>query len=217
MMPQNTVSIIALIAGLVIMGISLFGNWKTPEFKDITPEEPVIRQVDANHISFIRQLNRALLPVNYTDWTYRHILDNPEYSLVISHRNVQVGATTGLLIPVSKSEWEYRPDPSRINATFFDEYHLNVVTLGVLPTYRRQGFGSILFDAIIQKVMEDNRNQMEKDLPQLISGILLHVHSENHVAINFYRKHGFESTNFIENYYSGLESPSAYLFTRQMI
>ncbi|MEM3539255.1 MAG: ribosomal protein S18-alanine N-acetyltransferase [Nitrososphaerales archaeon] len=64
-----------------------------------------------------------------------------------------------------------------------------LVSIAVLPEYRRKGIGS--------KLMEESLNYLSKK----VDHVELQVRVSNFEAINFYKKFGFKETGFIPNYY----------------
>ena len=67
----------------------------------------------------------------------------------------------------------------------------DIMNIGVLPTYRSQGIGSLL----IQKLEEDAEISKCEQM-------MLEVRESNVAAIELYRKHGFEQISVRKNYYS---------------
>ncbi len=65
----------------------------------------------------------------------------------------------------------------------------NIVSIAVLPEFRRKGIGS--------KLMEESLNFLLKK----VDYVELQVRVSNEEAIGFYRKLGFEEAGFIPNYY----------------
>ncbi|EQD68274.1 GCN5-related N-acetyltransferase domain protein, partial [mine drainage metagenome] len=66
----------------------------------------------------------------------------------------------------------------------------DIESIAIDPRLHRSGVGTILF------------NRVESDL--LRKGyqvIVLEVRENNTQAINFYKKHGFKATEFLQNYY----------------
>jgi len=71
-----------------------------------------------------------------------------------------------------------------------DNRMADIESIAIDPRIHRSGIGTILF------------NRMESEL--LRKGyqvIVLEVRENNTQAINFYKKHGFKATEFLQNYY----------------
>lgn len=66
----------------------------------------------------------------------------------------------------------------------------DIESIAIDPAMHRSGVGSILF----------NRTESEL-LRRGYQVIVLEVRENNTQAINFYRKHGFKATEFLQNYY----------------
>lgn len=49
-----------------------------------------------------------------------------------------------------------------------------------------------------------------------VTHIYLHVQTSNSVAIQFYRKFGFEITETIRNYYKRIEPPDCYILLKKL-
>lgn len=49
-----------------------------------------------------------------------------------------------------------------------------------------------------------------------VAHIYLHVQTSNSVAIQFYRKFGFEITETIRNYYKRIEPPDCYILLKKL-
>ena len=75
------------------------------------------------------------------------------------------------------------------------------MTLGVLAPYRRGGIG--------RKLMEDCLTAARSD-PSL-QAITLHVQTSNELALDFYKKFGFELVDTVPGYYVRIDPPDAYI------
>ena len=85
---------------------------------------------------------------------------------------------------------------------------LYIVTLGCLPNYRRLGIGS----AMLQHVL----NFATTEAAGSFDAIYLHVHVDNHEAIDFYRKFQFEIAETKPNYYRRMAKPDAYILIKNL-
>lgn len=79
-----------------------------------------------------------------------------------------------------------------------------IFTFGILKEFRNHGIGSYLWREI--ELLLSNTFNPDK--------IELHVNVSNSKAIHFYKKHGFEIKDRVENYYEGLPSNTAYLLEK---
>ena len=74
------------------------------------------------------------------------------------------------------------------------ETQLYIMTLGVLEPYRRCGVATQMLEYILNLVKDD------KEFADLLT-VVIHVQTNNDVALAMYKKHGFEITGHKENYY----------------
>ena len=94
---------------------------------------------------------------------------------------------------------------SRIEAHENPGYNkLYIMTISILPAYRRRGIGKQLLNHIIDTAMKD----------ESIIEAYLHVQTSNEDAKLFYVAHGFEETETIRNYYKRIEPPGMTCSTR---
>jgi ribosomal-protein-alanine N-acetyltransferase len=70
----------------------------------------------------------------------------------------------------------------------------DLLNIGIHPNYKRQGFGESLLTHLLIQLKEAT-----------VSSLILEVRVENHIAINFYQKQGFEGVGIREKYYSNQE------------
>jgi [ribosomal protein S18]-alanine N-acetyltransferase len=71
------------------------------------------------------------------------------------------------------------------------QYTIELTNIGLRQTIRNQGFGSFLLKAFLSRCVDSGA-----------SSVILEVRESNTVAINFYRKFGFESTGRRRGFYS---------------
>lgn len=82
-----------------------------------------------------------------------------------------------------------------------DRRSLYFIILSVLPNYRRLGVASNLLEEAVRRATEAN--------PELYS-IYLHTPADNEMAINFYKKLGFEQKEMIPGYYKAKEEEGSF-------
>ena len=70
----------------------------------------------------------------------------------------------------------------------------DLLNIGIHPNYKRQGYGEALLTHLLAQLKE-----------VAINALILEVRVENHIAINFYQKLGFEGVGAREKYYSNRE------------
>ena len=97
---------------------------------------------------------------------------------------------------------------SRIEACVEDPGYnkLYIMTISILPAYRRRGIGKQLLNHIIDTAMKDAS----------INEAYLHVQTSNEDAKQFYIAHGFEETETIRNYYKRIEPPDCYVLKKKL-
>jgi ribosomal-protein-alanine N-acetyltransferase len=70
----------------------------------------------------------------------------------------------------------------------------DLLNIGIHPNYKRQGYGEALLTNLLVQLKES-----------AVNTLILEVRVENHIAINFYQKQGFEGIGTREKYYSNRE------------
>jgi len=70
----------------------------------------------------------------------------------------------------------------------------DLLNIGIHPNYKRQGYGESLLIHLLAQLKE-----------AAVNALILEVRNENHIAINFYQKQGFEGIGTREKYYSNRE------------
>lgn len=204
-------------------------------FPEAEPNNSVsILTMGAHYIPSLRQLNAVLLPVYYSDRLYREVLASPRTCKIASYGTIPVGAITSRLENLEDSYLTEIADTSVtrsfLSATMVgelvpQEYHMYIMTLGVLPTYRRLGIGRQLVEALIaeasminaevQKNRKFHRNKgpFSKGTPgdALVTCITLHVQENNFSAMEFYERLGFTKLYFVKHYYTRIEPRGAFI------
>jgi len=98
---------------------------------------------------------------------------------------------------------------SPINIQISQTCKLYILTLAVLPTYRRRNIGTQLLRSVITAAEVWNENP-RKHNP--ITSVYLHVQISNTIAMMFYEGHGFENTDIVEGYYKRIEPADAFKY-----
>lgn len=87
-----------------------------------------------------------------------------------------------------------------------DKIQVYLITLGVLPSFRKLGLGSALLNWTLQYCREEWFERYN------VCRLRLHVQTSNLAAFVFYtEKHGLRVIERIEDYYTKVECRSAYL------
>jgi len=144
----------------------------------------IVRQAELGDINDIIKINRLCLPENYSfDFFYR-ILTEFGFACVVG---VEEGKIAGYLL-------------SRVERPFSTFIGLNsakghVISIAVLPEYRRKGVGAKIMKYGMQKLIENS-----------IGTIYLEVRVSNIAAIEMYKKLGFYVKREFKHYYRDGES-----------
>ncbi|KKY39250.1 putative n-acetyltransferase-like protein [Diaporthe ampelina] len=199
------------------------------------PSATIVPVTDA-HIPALRRINALLLPVNYTDGFYKAILDPAQsglFSRAILFRDGPGSAAAvpapgpkvvgGLVCrlepsPFDPSTGAYSPDLARraqARVSPPDSRVLYVQSLGVLAPYRGLGLAAAavegIFDAVRAVAADARGNGLN------IGWIYAHVWTENHDALEWYARRGFERDGRLDNYYFKLQPGSAWVMKRRVL
>ena len=143
-----------------------------------------VRQADLGDINDIIQINRLCLPENYSFDFFYKILSDFGFACVVAEQD---GKVVGYLL-------------SRLEHPFSSFLGMNpakghVISIAVLPQYRRQGLGEEIMKYGIKKLIEQNVNT-----------IYLEVRVSNVAAVEMYKKLGFYIKREFKEYYRDGES-----------
>jgi len=144
----------------------------------------IVRQAELGDVNDIMKINRLCLPENYSfDFFYRILT---EFGVVCAVGEMD-GQVVGYVL-------------SRIERSFSSFLSLNpakghVISIAVLPKYRRQGLGL--------KIM---RYGMQKLIEQKVVSVYLEVRISNIAAVEMYKKLGFYIKREYKHYYRDGES-----------
>lgn len=137
----------------------------------------IVEQIALGDLSKIQDIGSECLPLYYTVFDLLAMMYLPGHHLlkVVQDQNI-----CGFII-----------------AKYMDQKkRLHIMSLGVLPKYRRQGLATLLIDHLKQLDGEK---------------LSLYVVEDNYNAIKFYAKMGFKSAERIENYYQSLNKSAYFL------
>jgi ribosomal-protein-alanine N-acetyltransferase len=147
-------------------------------------QKSFVRQADLGDINDIIKINRQCLPENYSfDFFYR-ILTDFGFACAVAEQDDQV---VGYLL-------------CRLERPFSSFLGMNpakghVISIAVLPRYRRQGLG-----------IEIMKYGMKKMIEQKVSTVYLEVRVSNIAAVEMYKKLGFYIKREHKEYYRDGES-----------
>lgn len=204
------------------------------------PSATIVPMTDA-HIPALRRINALLLPVNYTDSFYKAILDPAQsglFSRAILFRDGPADGPLGPAAPATApapkvvggivcrlepspfdpATGAYSPDLARrahARVSPPDSRVLYVQSLGVLAPYRGLGLAAAavegVFDAVRAVAADSRGNGLN------IGWVYAHVWTENHDALEWYARRGFERDARLENYYFKLQPGSAWVMKRRVL
>ncbi len=155
-----------------------------------------IREVRAEDIDRVIEINRKVLPENYPRIFFlQHYSEFRPIFLVATDPRGDVVGYVMCRIETGYSFFE-RGKPVRKG---------HVISIGVLPEHRRKGVGySLMLEAIKRMKMLYG-----------VDEIYLEVRVSNYPAISLYRKLGFRVVDVIKGYY--LDGEDAYLMARRSV
>lgn len=144
----------------------------------------IVRQAELSDINDIIKINRICLPENYSfDFFYR-ILSDFGYACV-------VGQVEGEIVGYALSRIE-RPFTSFLGVQSAKGH---IISIAVLPKYRRQGLGNKIMKYGMKKLIEHD-----------VEIIYLEVRVSNVAAVEMYKKLGFYVKKEFKEYYRDGES-----------
>ncbi|KAL3320948.1 N-alpha-acetyltransferase 50 [Cichlidogyrus casuarinus] len=144
-------------------------------------------ELTKHNLKQLRLVNQMVFPVQYSEAFYQDMLKPGKYCRLAYFNDIIVGAVC------------YRFDniPNENGENVKKAYIMN---LGCLSYYRRLGVGTKLLQHVINHCKElDN-----------VKSIMLHVHTINDDALEFYKRHGFKNVKTVPNYYVRIEPTDAY-------
>ncbi|CAH1971617.1 unnamed protein product [Acanthoscelides obtectus] len=154
----------------------------------MTRENIELGNVTPHNIKQLKRLNSVVFPVSYNDKFYKDVLEAGELAKLAYYNDIVVGAVC-----------------CRIDVTE-NFRRLYIMTLGCLYPYRRLGIGTIMVQHVLNYVEQDGN----------FDSVFLHVQVNNEVAINFYKKFGFEIVETKEHYYKRIEPADAYVLQKTL-
>jgi [ribosomal protein S18]-alanine N-acetyltransferase len=142
-----------------------------------------IRNCTMDDIPSVMDINETTLPENYPLFFYEQILDKYSEAFSLAYLKNDPEKIIGYIM------WRVERGPSSFGLDYVKKGHL--VSLAVLPSYRRQGVAHGLLS-----------KSMEIVIDYKISEYVLEVRVSNTGANNLYGKlHGFERAKILEHYY----------------
>ena len=147
--------------------------------------------VTKDNVAQLKMINEVALPVRYQEKFYKDIITTPEEFTHFAFWN-------GFSVGAVGCRLETKEGVTK----------LYIMTLAVLPTYRNRAVGS--------KLVQSELDACPEYTEATVSEVYLHVQTNNDLAINFYKRFGFEISRTIENYYQNIEPSACYVLSRKV-
>lgn len=152
-----------------------------------------VRKFTPDDLQSVMQINRVCLPENYTDYFFMDLYDRFPETFVVAEENGKIAGYIMCRIEVGLVDYGL--------GGLVRKGH--VVSIAVLPQYRRKGVAQ----ALINAALEGMRSYKAKLC-------YLEVRVTNDVGIALYKKLGFEVTKRLGGYYS--DGEDAYVMTKKL-
>lgn len=143
----------------------------------------MIRIATSDDLLTIKSINEKCLPENYDLGTYEKFLSIYNMTYVVTSNDNVVGYIIG---------------------SVEDGVEAHIVSIAVLPEFRKQRFGQRLILALLVDAKRKG-----------LKSCSLHVRVSNAPAISIYKNLGFQPIREIENYYS-LDGENGFLMRRKL-
>jgi len=140
-----------------------------------------LRKFTINDLQSVMHINSVCLPENYTDYFFIDLHHRFPETFIVAEENGEVVGYIMCRIELGLSNFGF--------SGLIKKGH--IVSVAVLPPYRRKGMGQ----ALITEAMEGMRLYNAKQC-------FLEVRTTNTQAINLYKKLGFQVTRTISGYYA---------------
>ncbi|MEM3536226.1 MAG: ribosomal protein S18-alanine N-acetyltransferase [Candidatus Bathyarchaeia archaeon] len=140
-----------------------------------------LRKFNMNDLQSVMYINRVCLPENYTDYFFIDLYRRFPETFIVAEDNGKIVGYIMCRIELGLSNFGL--------GGLMKKGH--IVSVAVLPNYRRKGVGQ----ALIVKAMEGMKLYNAKQC-------FLEVRVTNTPAINLYKKLGFQVTRTIHGYYA---------------
>jgi len=152
-----------------------------------------LRKFNTNDLERVTYINRACLPENYSDFFFVDLYRRFPDTFIIAQENGEVVGYIMCRIETGLSNF--------ILHGLAKKGH--IVSVAVLPQYRRKGIGK----ALVIEAMENMRLYNAKQC-------FLEVRTTNTSAVNLYKKLGFRVARTIRGYYA--DGEDANVMTRRL-
>lgn len=204
------VSVLSLITFMIYYS-QHFSDHSTGEMSDLISKVEYY-PITSAYMDSLRKLNQVLLPITYSDHMYRRVNENPRFCrIALLNGKIPIGSITSRLEdPIITGISFVR------SSTLTSEKHIYIMTIGVLPLYRRFGIGTRLLEEIAKEAIRTNSDNASGKSITLYTALTLHVQYNNTAAMEFYERNGFRIYKDIPNYYSTVQPTGAYLLLKEL-
>ena len=152
-----------------------------------------LRKFTLNDLQSVTYINRVCLPENYTDYFFIDLHRRFPETFIVAEEDGEVVGYIMCRIELGLSSLGF--------GGVMKKGH--IVSVAVLPEYRRKGVGQ----ALVTKAMEGMKLYNAKQC-------FLEVRATNTAAIDLYKKLGFQITRTIHGYYA--DGEDAYVMSREL-
>jgi len=152
-----------------------------------------LRKFNVSDLERVTHINRVCLPENYSDYFFVDLHRRFPETFIVAEEDGEVVGYIMCRIETGLSGFGFRG--------LIKKGH--IVSVAVLPQYRRKGTG----EALVAKAMENMQLYNAKQC-------FLEVRLTNTAAVNLYRKLGFQVARAIRSYYS--DGEDAYMMARKL-
>ncbi|NWF86412.1 ribosomal protein S18-alanine N-acetyltransferase [Candidatus Bathyarchaeota archaeon] len=141
----------------------------------------------------VMHINRVCLPENYSDYFFVDLYQRHPETFIVAEQDSEVIGYIMCRIETGLSNFGF--------SGLIRKGH--VVSVAVLPQYRRKGVGEALIKEVMNGMLKYNAKQC-----------FLEVRVTNTDAISLYKKLGFEITRTIHGYYA--DGEDAYVMSKKL-
>jgi ribosomal-protein-alanine N-acetyltransferase len=154
-----------------------------------------IREARIEDIPDVIRINELVLPENYPYYFYELLYKNYSKAFLVARIDDRI-------VGYVMCRVEHSFTIEGVIPKFYKTGH--VVSIGILPEYRRRGIGT----ALMIRAMDALKNYYK------CKNVYLEVRVSNNNAINFYRKLGFRIDRTIKGYYR--DGEDAYVMIKDL-
>jgi len=152
-----------------------------------------LRKFAPDDLQSVMQINRETLPENYSDYFFMDLYERFPETFIVAKEDGRIAGYIMCRIEVGLSNFGL--------GGLIRKGH--VVSIAVLPTYRRKGIAQ----ALLNKSMEGMRFYKAKQC-------YLEVRVTNDAGVGLYKKLGFEVSRTVHGYYS--DGEDAYVMSKKV-